>query len=163
MNVCTPIKHWYQSYRTLLKVCHKREFSVLCVRICFEAFPFEHPLPSSRVFLPLSTNFEISICKCIVLVTAAMKLSPLATPQRLLHQCIDSVFNLITLHISQLGYKRALYILEPFLSQLPRELQNLLIKVVFIWQISVAFQTCFANKSYLTFKKFRNNLQIQPK
>ena len=53
----------------------------------------------------------------------------ISSPNKLVHQCIDSIFGLISLQISEHGFKTALPHLEPFLSQLPRELQTLLINM----------------------------------
>ena len=58
-----------------------------------------------------------------------MPTKSISCPARLIHQCIDSIFGVVSLQISEHGFKTALPHLEPYLSQLPRELQTLLIKM----------------------------------
>lgn len=51
------------------------------------------------------------------------------SPGKLVHLCIDKLFHVVRFHISQNGFKNAVLQLEPFLKQLPRELQTLLIQL----------------------------------
>ncbi len=50
-------------------------------------------------------------------------------PPKLVHQCVDKVFQLVSLSNSHIGFHHGLLQLEPILSELPRELQSLLIKM----------------------------------
>jgi hypothetical protein len=56
-------------------------------------------------------------------IIQVMNSKSISSPARLVHQCIDSIFGLVSLQISEHGFKTALPHLEPFLAQLPRELQ----------------------------------------
>ena len=58
---------------------------------------------------------------------AKFKLSLTMNPPNLVHQCVNRIFHLVRWNISQNGFKEALSNVEPYLSQLPRELQTLLI------------------------------------
>ena len=56
-----------------------------------------------------------------------MKLSPI-TPNTLVYQCIDSIFDWIAMQKSQLGFRNTVIQLQPYLSEIPKELQNLMLK-----------------------------------
>ena len=71
---------------------------------------------------------KISWNRCVhgfvhICIIQVMNSKSISSPARLVHQCIDSLFGLVSLQISEYGFKTALPHLEPFLAQLPRELQ----------------------------------------
>ena len=71
---------------------------------------------------------KISWNRCVhgfvqICIIQVMNSKSISSPARLVHQCIDSIFGLVSLQISEHGFKTALPHLEPFLAQLPRELQ----------------------------------------
>ena len=71
---------------------------------------------------------KISWNRCVhgfvqIRIIQVMNSKSISSPARLVHQCIDSIFGLVSLQISEHGFKTALPHLEPFLAQLPRELQ----------------------------------------
>ena len=72
-------------------------------------------------------------------IIQVMNSKSISSPARLVHQCIDSLFGLISLQISEHGFKTALPHLEPFLAQLPRELQvNNFQRVSFVYHFNIA-------------------------
>ena len=82
---------------------------------------------------------KISWNRCVhgfvhICIIQVMNSKSISSPARLVHQCIDSLFGLVSLQISEYGFKTALPHLEPFLAQLPRELQvNNFQKVSFVY------------------------------
>ena len=87
---------------------------------------FWRQLPSSQY---VKSNLSLN-CKGIHNKSKViMPTKSISCPARLIHQCIDSIFGVVSLQISEHGFKTALPHLEPYLSQLPRELQTLLIKM----------------------------------
>ena len=57
-----------------------------------------------------------------------MKLNTIM-PNTLVHQCIDSIFNWIAMQTSQHGFHLSVLQFQPYLSELPKEIQNLMFKM----------------------------------
>ena len=115
---------------------------------------------------------KISWNRCVhgfvqIRIIQVMNSKSISSPARLVHQCIDSIFGLVSLQISEHGFKTALPHLEPFLAQLPRELQvNNFHKVSFVYHFinGILFHKLFfptVRKKNQSVKKNWKNLQLE--